>query len=80
MPENISLKTLEANLSKNPELRTAFLKDPIKTLKGGGIDLSADQAASVKAQFTEMGLAKIPELSALRIRIKIKIGIGISTS
>ena len=78
MADNNSLKALENNLNKNEELRTAFLKDPVKGLKSGGIDLSADQASAIKAQFTELGLKKLPDLVA-RIRITIKIGIGIST-
>ena len=78
MPEKGSLKSLENELNKSTELRTAFLKDPVKSLKGGGVELSPDQAASVKAQFEEMGLKRVPDLIA-RIRISIKIGIGIST-
>jgi hypothetical protein len=40
--------------------------------------LSNEEAASVRSQFTEMGLKRIPDLALrIRIRIRIKIGIGI---
>jgi len=78
MADSNSLKALENSLNKDENLRAAFLKDPVKGLKGGGIDLSADQATSIKSQFSELGLKKLPDLAA-RIRISIKIGIGIST-
>ena len=78
MADKLSLKSLETDLNKSDELRSAFMKDPVAALKNGGMDLSADQATSIKAQFAELGLKKIPELLP-RIRISIKIGIGIST-
>lgn len=78
--ESRSLKALENSLNKDSDLRNAFLKDPVKALKQGGIELSTEQAASVKSQFADMGLKRIPDLPAairIRIRIRIRIQIGI---
>jgi len=78
--KSTSLKTLETALNKDSRLRNTFLKDPVKALKSEGIALSTEQAASVRSQFSEMGLRRIPDLPAairIRIRIRIRIQIGI---
>jgi hypothetical protein len=78
MARRNSLQALEDALNKDTDLRNAFLKDPVRALRRGGVDLSNEEAASVRSQFAEMGLKRIPDLALrIRIRIRIKIGIGI---
>jgi len=67
-----ALKALETRLNKDPDLLNKFLKDPVKLIQAEGIELTPDQASSVKKQFAELQLKNAPKLKG-----KLRIGIGI---
>ncbi len=76
MPDSTNLKQLEDRINKDEALRAEFVKDPVATLNKHGVTLSADQAATVKQQISEMQLSKLTNLT-VRPGIVIEIRISI---
>jgi hypothetical protein len=69
------MKQLEDRLNSEDALRKEFLKDPVSILKREGIELTADQARSVRAQFTNM---QLPNVESMAAKPKIVVEISIS--
>ncbi len=72
-PSPESLKKLEAELNRNPELQAAFLKNPVQVLKRQGVELTPAMARAVKSQFAEMQLSRLPKAAKPKIAIEIVI-------
>ena len=75
MAQDRRLKDLEDRLNRDARLRSEFLKDPVKILKREGVELAPEMARSVREQFKDLQLPKLPKRRFPKIVIKISISI-----
>jgi hypothetical protein len=75
MAQDRRLKDLEDRLNRDARLRNEFLKDPVRILKREGVELAPEMARSVREQFKDLQLPKLPKVRFPKIVIKISIGI-----